>query len=82
MCRPDFRPRRTFPAPRAPNALAREAIATVTVVATDARSQGPSRLFALGFLTLFLELTLIRYLAGNNWNLGYFPNFVLNPVFM
>ena len=29
-------------------------------------------LFLLGFLTLFLELVLIRYLAGNIWNLGFF----------
>lgn len=40
------------------------------------------RLFLLGFLTLFLELALIRYLAGNIWNLGYFPNFVLISVFI
>lgn len=36
----------------------------------------------LGFLTLFLELVLIRYLAGNIWNLGYFPNLVLMGVFI
>ena len=41
-----------------------------------------ARLFTLGFLTLFLELTLIRYLAGNIWNLGYFPNLVLIAVFV
>ncbi|MFH1016617.1 MAG: hypothetical protein V1798_00370 [Pseudomonadota bacterium] len=41
-----------------------------------------SRLFALGFLTLFLELILIRYLAGNVWNLGYFPNLVLLAAFI
>ena len=40
-----------------------------------------SRLFLLAFLTLFLELVLIRYLAGNVWNLGYFPNLVLIAVF-
>ncbi len=40
------------------------------------------RLFVLGFLTLFLELTLIRYLAGSIWNLGYFPNLVLLSVFI
>lgn len=40
------------------------------------------RLFFLGFLTLFLELALIRYLAGNIWNLGYFPNLVLLGVFV
>jgi spermidine synthase len=40
------------------------------------------RLFLLGFLTLFLELALIRYLAGNIWNLGYFPNLVLISVFI
>ena len=39
------------------------------------------RLFLLGLLGLFLELTLIRYLAGNIWNLGYFPNLVLIAVF-
>jgi len=39
-------------------------------------------LFALGFLTLFLELALIRYLAGAVWNLGYFPNLVLTAVFI
>lgn len=40
------------------------------------------RLFILGFLTLFLELALIRFLAGNVWNLGYFPNLVLLAVFL
>ena len=40
------------------------------------------RLFLLGFLTLFLELALIRYLPGNIWNLGYFPNLVLLAVFI
>lgn len=54
----------------------------MTEVAIDAQPHGPSRLFALGFLTLFLELSLIRYLAGNIWNLGYFPNFVLIAVFV
>lgn len=39
------------------------------------------RLCLLGFLTLFVELVLIRYLAGNIWNLGYFPNLVLLAVF-
>ena len=39
-------------------------------------------LCAIGFLTLFLELALIRYLAGNVWNLGYFPNLVLVSVFV
>lgn len=39
-------------------------------------------LFFLGFATLFLELVLIRYLAGNIWNLGYFPNLVLIAVFI
>ena len=41
-----------------------------------------ARLFLLGFLTLFLELALIRYLSGNIWNLGYFPNIVLIAVFV
>jgi hypothetical protein len=40
------------------------------------------KLFLLGFLTLFLELILIRYLSGNIWNLGYFPNLVLLAVFV
>lgn len=39
------------------------------------------QLFSLGFLTLFLELVLIRYLSGTIWNLGYFPNLVLLAVF-
>jgi hypothetical protein len=41
-----------------------------------------ARLFLLGFLTLFLELALIRYLAAGIWNLGYFPNLVLIAVFV
>ena len=40
------------------------------------------RLFALGFQVLFLELLLIRYLAGHIWNLGYFPNLVLLAAFI
>src|SRR3954470_17015324 len=40
------------------------------------------RLFFAAFLMLFLELVLIRYLAGNIWNLGYFPNLVLLSVFI
>jgi len=40
------------------------------------------RLFLCGFLILFLELVLIRYLAGSIWNLGYFPNLVLMSVFV
>lgn len=40
------------------------------------------RLFFLGASTLFLELVFIRYLAGNIWNLGYFPNMVLLAVFI
>jgi hypothetical protein len=47
----------------------------------DARAR-PSSLFLLGFLTLFLELSLIRYLPGSVWNLGYFPNLVLLAVFL
>jgi spermidine synthase len=41
-----------------------------------------TRLYFLGFLTLFLELALIRYLSGNVWNMGYFPNLVLIAVFV
>lgn len=40
------------------------------------------QLFLLGFVTLFTELLLIRYLGGNIWNLGYFPNLVLIAVFI
>lgn len=36
----------------------------------------------MGFLTLFLELILIRYLGANIWNLGYFPNLVLMGAFL
>lgn len=54
---------------------------------TTDNSQLPSyskgfKLFLLGFITLFLELALIRYLAGNIWNLGFFPNLVLLAVFV
>jgi len=48
----------------------------------SAKSPAGLRLLGLGFLTLFLELSLIRYLAGNIWNLGYFPNLVLLAVFI
>lgn len=41
-----------------------------------------SRIFCLGFLTLFLELVFIRFMAGNIWNLGYFPNLVLISAFI
>lgn len=41
-----------------------------------------AKLFLLGFLTLFLELFFIRYLAGSVWNLGYFPNLVLLSAFI
>lgn len=44
--------------------------------------EAPRTLFLLGFFTLFLELVLIRYLAGNIWNLGYFPNLVLMSAFV
>ena len=40
------------------------------------------RLFILGFQVLFLELILIRFLAGHIWNLGYFPNLVLLAAFI
>src|SRR5262245_37442218 len=45
-------------------------------------SSDGARLFLLGFASLFLELILIRFLAGNIWNLGYFPNLVLTAVFI
>lgn len=48
--------------------------------------RGPARraltLFLLGFLTLYLELVLIRYMAGSIWNLGFFPNLVLLGAFV
>jgi hypothetical protein len=40
------------------------------------------QLFLLGFITLFLELVFIRYLAASVWNLGYFPNIVLLTAFI
>jgi hypothetical protein len=46
------------------------------------RGAAAARLFLLGFLTLFLELTLIRYLGGSVWNLSYFPNLVLMAAFV
>lgn len=41
-----------------------------------------ARLFSFGFVALFLELALIRYLSGNIWNLGYFPNLVMLAAFI
>ena len=50
---------------------------------TDALSKSVRlRLFTLGFQVLFLELLLIRFLAGHIWNLGYFPNLVLLAAFI
>ena len=43
-------------------------------IADEPNRANAVRLFLCGFLILFLELVLIRYLAGNIWNLGYFPN--------
>ncbi len=40
------------------------------------------RLFLLAFLTLYLELALIRYTAAEVLYLGYFSNFVLISVFL
>lgn len=40
------------------------------------------QLVATGFISLFLELTLIRYLPSQVWNLGYFPNLVLISAFL
>jgi hypothetical protein len=51
---------------------------------TDLRKTPPvsaGLLFTLGFLTLFMELALIRYLAVSIWYLDYFPNLVLLGVF-
>lgn len=39
------------------------------------------KLYLLGFLTLFLELVLIRYLAENIWNVGLFQDLVLVAAF-
>src|SRR5712691_3330625 len=49
-----------------------------TVITRFCRSPG----IAAAFLMLFLELVLIRYLAGTVWNMGYFPNLVLLGVFI
>ncbi len=46
------------------------------------RTSDALRLFLLGFLGLFLELALIRYLPSRIWYLGYFPNFVLLAAFL
>ena len=48
----------------------------------SAASGAGVRLFLCGFLILFLELSLIRFLSGNVWNLGYFPNLVLLAAFV
>ncbi|MCI0445475.1 hypothetical protein L0152_19960 [bacterium] len=45
-------------------------------------SHSALRLYLCGFLILFLELLLIRYLAGTVWNMGYFPNLILMAVFI
>ena len=49
---------------------------------TTSPPQPAVRLFFVAFLMLFLELVLIRYLAGTVWNMGYFPNLVLMGVFI
>ena len=56
--------------------------AQVSPAPASVRSLLGFKLFLLGFLTLFLELLFIRFLAGNIWNLGYFPNIVLLSVFI
>lgn len=48
----------------------------------DSSYKNQLKLFGFGFIILFLELSLIRYLAGNVWNLGYFPNLVLISTFL
>jgi hypothetical protein len=53
-----------------------------TSLVSAPRSGDAARLFCLGFVTLSLELALIRFLAGTVWNLGYFPNLVLLAVFV
>jgi hypothetical protein len=50
--------------------------------ASPTLNESRMKLFLLGFLTLFLELFFIRYLAGSIWNLGYFPNLVLLSAFV
>ncbi|MDW8309512.1 MAG: hypothetical protein RMK20_09080, partial [Verrucomicrobiales bacterium] len=80
------------PASRAnPPAAAREARPDTAAHAGEPQSPATvlspwtptgATLFWLGFLTLFLELLLIRYLAGTIWNLGYFPNTVLLSAFL
>jgi hypothetical protein len=57
-----------------------------TVPNPDSRAAPSPRaaisLFLLGFVTLYFELVLIRYLAGSIWNLGFFPNLVLMGAFI
>jgi len=53
----------------------------VSAESVKAQPSDAQKLFCMGFLTLFLELSLIRYLAANIWNLGYFPNLVLIATF-
>jgi len=55
---------------------------STTPVKLSACSKSGLQLFLLGFLTLFLELFFIRFLAGSIWNLGYFPNLVLLSAFI
>jgi hypothetical protein len=45
-------------------------------------SSGGLRLFLLVFLTLYLELTLIRFCGAEIVYLAYFSNFVLMAVFL
>ncbi len=52
------------------------------MVRLNAMATPKQQLFWLSFLTLFLELALIRFLSGVVWNLGYFPNLVLIAVFL
>ncbi|MBA4388931.1 MAG: hypothetical protein C0404_13190 [Verrucomicrobia bacterium] len=54
----------------------------VKAIVTTLIGRQETKLFTMGFLILLLELVLIRYLAGNIWNLGYFPNLVLIGVFV
>lgn len=59
--------------------LAREGGSALRALQDD---KHPARLFLLAFLTLYLELALIRYAAAEVLYLGYFANFILIAAFL
>jgi spermidine synthase len=81
---PVYRPGRRVTAPASsPSSAARMSLQSDQNPPQGRRDRRAAvSLFLLGFVTLFLELCLIRYMAGSIWNLGYFPNLVLMGVFV